>query len=119
MPIPGFIITFVYLMAGLIVWFARFLAGYGFTGLICARPTWPQELFGVSTVTFGVGLMTILALAANGAVGWHAAGRLRSTPARGTENGRFVHATAAAVVALGTIAIVWETIPILMIPACR
>ena len=119
MPIPGFITTFVYLMAGLIVWMARFGAAYGFTGLMCARPYWPQEIFGMSVVTFGVSVMTILALGANGAIGWHAASRLRSAPAQGTENGRFVHATAAAVVALGTVAILWETIPVFMFTACQ
>jgi hypothetical protein len=34
------------------------------------------------------------------------------------ENARFVHYVAGSVAALGLLAVVWETLPVLMIPIC-
>ena len=118
MTIPGFTPTFLYLMAGLIIWFARFIALYGFTGLVCARPAWNTEFFGIGVLTIGIVSITMLALAANGAVFQRAWARLNESPSEGTENARFVHYVAAAMAALGTLAIVWETRPVFIIPAC-
>ena len=114
----GFTPTFIYLTAGLTIWFARFTAVYGFTGLMCARPSWNAEVFGIGIVTIGIVAMTMVALAANGAVFNRAWSRLNESPSEGTENARFVHYVAAAMVALGSVAIVWETLPVLLIPVC-
>lgn len=119
MPIPGFVATILYLMGGLIIWTTRFLLAYGFTGLYCARPQWQTEFAGFSLAAIVVTMLSLLAIGANAAIFTHAVSRLRSGPAAGSENGRFVHYIAAAVVALGTVAIVWESLPFLMIPVCR
>ena len=119
MPIPGFVATIFYLMGGLIIWTARFLAAYGFTGLYCARPDWHTEIAGFGLAVVVVSALSLLAIGANTAIFAHALSRLRSSPAAGSDNGRFVHYVAAAVVGLGTLAIVWESIPLFMIPICR
>lgn len=119
MPIPGFVATLAYLTGGLIVWAVRFLAMYGLTGLYCARPDWPQRIAGIGVLPLALVLMSVAALAVNGAIGRHAIGRLRAPVSAGSANGRFVHATAAAVALLGTVAILWETLPLMMIPVCR
>lgn len=119
MPIPGFVATIFYLFGGLVIWTARFLAAYGFTGLYCARPDWPDEVAGIGLLTLVVGLLSLAALGGATAILAHAASRLRSRRGEGSENGRFVHAVAAAVATLGIVAILWESLPLLMIPVCR
>lgn len=119
MPLPGFVATFAYLTSGLIIWIVRFLAVYGFTGLYCARPDWPGEIAGISVPVLVVGATTLVALGLDAAIIAHGVARLRPSPARGSENGRFVHHVAVAVAGLGALAIVWETLPLLLIPICR
>src|SRR5690606_9113575 len=62
MPIPGFVATIFYLFGGLVIWTARFLAAYGFTGLYCARPDWPDEVAGIGLLTLVVGFLSVAAL---------------------------------------------------------
>jgi hypothetical protein len=86
---------FVRMSSGAIVWAAHFMAIYGITALACARG-FP------AAVPWAIGIATALALAAViviivfNARDW----------------------LTAAVAGLALIAIVWEAIPVLVVPAC-
>jgi hypothetical protein len=119
MPAAPFTATFLYLTGGLTIWALRFAAAYAFTAIVCARG-WdaPDGALGVAPV--GVALMSAAALAGCAAIAAHAVRRLRSAPAAPSEEARrFVHYVAATVALLGALAIAWETLPALVVPACR
>jgi hypothetical protein len=117
MPAANFIPTLLYMLGGLIIWGVRFLAAYSFTGIACARGWADREAENLVPLTIGVA--SLLALVACSALVAHAMLRLRvhSAPAGG-ENVRFVHGIAAFVGAFAIVAIVWETLPVLIVPIC-
>jgi hypothetical protein len=111
--------TFLYLTAGLVIWAVRFLAAYIFTALACARG-WADAAVGeVGLVAAVVSLLTLVAAAGCGAILFYAAVHLRRVardPAE--ETVRFIHVMAGSIAALGLLAIIWETLPVFVIPIC-
>jgi hypothetical protein len=112
--------TFLYLTAGLVIWAVRFLAAYIFTALACARGWADAAVGAVGLVPAVVGLFTLIAVAACAAVLFRAAVQLRAAP-RGPaeENFRFIHLMAGSIAALALLAIIWETLPVFVIPICN
>ncbi len=110
-----FLPTFLYLGGGLIVWMARFIGVYAFSGLACARSWQDAALFGFGLVPAVLVLTAALGVAACLALILHAAARLRRG---GAENTRFVHVVAALVAGIAALAMVLETAPILFLPIC-
>lgn len=121
MPAAVFTPTFLYMLAGLIVWSVRFLAVYSFTAIACSRG-WTGEAFaGIGLIPFVVALLTLGSIVGCVAVLARAVPRLgfRSPDRDAEENTRFVHAIAATVAALALLSIAWETLPLFLVPACR
>jgi hypothetical protein len=117
MPAALFTPTFLYMTAGLIVWALRFLAVYSFAGLACAGG-WtdtgdalnPITIFVVASAGIGVGLCAAVAL--------HALARVRTALVAETNDRGFVHMLAALVAGIAALAIVWETLPVFVVPVC-
>lgn len=110
----------LFALGGLILWAGHFTAVYGFTSLACARGFAAITVAGLDLVAVTIVLLTVLALAAaalvlRAAVRPAAPALLRDTaPA----NARLLRHLAAGGVALGSIAILWQAAPALLLPAC-
>lgn len=100
------------LFAGPIVWGLHFLAIYGFTGVACARPGTGPQWLGLSWegwVVIGAGLVAAVVLAAG----------LRARPRSSlVHNREFLRMTGLALSALALLAIVWETLAVVLLPGC-
>lgn len=88
--------------AGVIVWAMHFAAIYGFTALACARG------LAATAVTWTVAIASTVAAAA--CIGIALAG-LRAAR-------RFESWLSAALAGMALVAIAWETLPVLTVPAC-
>ena len=121
MPAAFFTPTFLYMLAGLILWAVRFLAAYSFTAIACTRGWSDAVLAGIDAVPLGVGLLTLASALGCAAVLARAVPRLGFTAsdADAEENTRFVHFIAATVAALALLAVIWETLPVFLVPVCR
>jgi hypothetical protein len=111
----GFTPTFLYMLGGLIVWAARFLAVYGFTGLACARPWSTATIAGFPLLPAIVVASAVIGVAICAALATYAVSGFRS---EGSENLRFVHAVAALVAGIAILAIIYETAPVFFLPGC-
>ena len=100
------------LFAGPIVWGLHFLAIYGFTGMACARPgTGPQGL-GLAWEGWVVIAASVVAAAV-------LVGCFRARPRSNlVHNREFLRMTGLALNALALLAIVWETLAVVMLPGC-
>jgi hypothetical protein len=105
--------TLFYMLGGLIVWAARFMFAYGVTGLACAKE-WDASVVlvlvgGVSAVSLIICMALLAAAVLN----------LRRERAEPREELRpFVHWIAALVAGLAMMAILWETLPLAVVPIC-
>lgn len=100
------------LLAGPVVWAVHFLAIYGFTGVVCARPVAHPGWLGIGLGSWGVGLAGLVAIAALAA--W-----LRMRPrTEEPHNSRFVRWVSVGLGLLAVVAIVWETLSIFLVPGC-
>lgn len=85
----------------IVVWALHFAVIYGTTGLACARGA-------PGMVPWVIGIATLLAAAACSAIFvMHARRR-----------GAFRHWLSAGIAAMALLAIVWEALPVLLVPAC-
>jgi hypothetical protein len=102
------------LFAGPLVWAIHFLVIYGTTGVLCARPPAAQASWlGIPAGHWAVGLAGLVAVAALAACA-------RVQPrTEEPHNRNFVRWMTLTLNALALVAIVWETLPILLLPACR
>jgi hypothetical protein len=91
----------LFMSSGVMVWALHFMAIYGITALACARaaPGVVAPAIGVSSLAAIAALVVIFAR------GW----RQRAV---------FESWLAASVAALALIAVVYETIPVLLVPIC-
>ena len=111
--------TFLYLLGGLIFWGVRFLSVYSFTAIACSRGWQGNQFAGIGAVQLGVSLITIPGVLGGVAILVVAMSRLRTRPAgEAEENSRSIHYIAATVAALAILAMLWETLPVYMIPVC-
>lgn len=93
--------TMLWMSSGIVVWALHFTALYGYTALACARG------LGVS-VPWVAAAATAAALAA---MGWIV---LRTLPHRAEFNGWLT----LAIVGLAVIGVVYETVPLFIVPIC-
>ena len=92
----------LFMSSGVVIWALHFGAIYGLTGLACARG-W-QEM-----VPPGIGLATVVAAILAVAVvvaGWR-------------RRAQFESWMTAGIAALALVAILWEALPVLIVPICR
>jgi hypothetical protein len=87
--------------SGAIVWGAHFAAIYGITALACARG-FP------GLVPWAIGIATIIAVALVFLLIWIAY----------KDIGAFANWLSAAVAGLALLAIIWEAVAVLLVPAC-
>lgn len=112
MRTSSFTHDFLLLFSGPLVWALHFVAIYGFTGVLCARPGANASWLGLSVaawVLLAAGLAAAAAIAACMAI----------APRDGDRgNRRFVRWVARGLGSLALVAIAWETLSVLMIPGC-
>lgn len=99
-----------------LVWAAHFLAIYAFTALACARKS-ATGWYGVDAVPWFVGAATLVAAALLLAMISIAVRDLRRG-ASPLQPSAFTHWLSAALAGLALLAVVWETLPVLLIPLC-
>ncbi len=108
-----------YLLAGMIVWAAAFTAAYTVAAIVCARRLGDVAVLGIAMLPLSIGAITVVALAATGAI---AVAAYRRRPAGGSRDNAgphgFVHAMALIVALLAIVAIVWNGVPALFFATC-
>jgi len=109
----GFLRGFLATLAGPLVWALHFLVVYGFNGVLCARPAMQDYWLGIPLSSWVICGVSGLALVAMALLYLRSRSRL---PAVG--NPRFLPGLAAALTLLSALAVIWETVPALMLPAC-
>lgn len=101
------------ILAGPLIWGAHFLFVYGVNGVSCARPTLGQIWLGASISSWIIAVAGVVAVAAMGVVYL----RVRARPPHAGDPA-FVIWLAGALSALSAVAVVWETLPVLLVPPC-
>jgi hypothetical protein len=100
------------LFAGPIAWGLHFLAIYGFTGVACARPAAGPQWLGLSWQGWVV-------IAAGGVAAAVLVACLRARPRSPlVHNREFLRMTGLALNGLALLAIVWETLAVVLLPGC-
>lgn len=113
----GFLSKSLFALAGLLIWSLHFGAIYVFQALACARGFAGREIAGIGIVTVFIAAVTLLALLSSAAVlvaGW----RTAAGTAELSDHDEFLRRLAMLIAGLAIVAIVWEALPILMMPAC-
>jgi hypothetical protein len=115
MHISHFTRSFLLIFSGPIIWAVHFVAIYGAAGVICARPAAARlQWFGLHAADWSTLIASAVAIAAIGAVILH----MRKTIGHAKYAGLIPWITVGLGM-LAIVAILWETLPILLIPACH
>jgi hypothetical protein len=114
----GFVPTFLYITAGLIVWAVRFLFVYSFAGVACARGWADSTIAGFRVVPFVIVAATIVGVAVTSMVLLRAGRGVRRGQFGEERLDGFIHAVAALMAGLSILAMAWETIPAFTVPIC-
>lgn len=109
-----FVSTTMRMTGGLLTWAAHFAVIYGLTALACARGFADAAWLGVGVVSWGIGIATVVALAA---IALLTAGAVR-TAAKSARGPVFRDWMTMAMGAAGVVAVIWQTIPVLIVPVC-
>ncbi|MFC7517581.1 hypothetical protein ACFQUU_21445 [Herbaspirillum sp. GCM10030257] len=109
----SFVRSLLLLSSGPLVWAIHFLLIYGLTGIVCARPGLQPEWLGIGILGWGIAMATIIAI--GGILAIHL--RIRRMRNDSADND-FIYRTSAWLGVLAGIAIVWEALPVLLVPAC-
>lgn len=105
--------SFLMLFSGPIVWAVHFLFIYGYTGVICARPGLNMQWLGISVLEWGIGVAGLAAIALLAFI--HLGNRLAGMR---ENNAAFLRWAGVGLALLSVLAIVLETLPIFIVPAC-
>jgi len=106
--------TFLRLFAAPLVWAAHFAGIYGAVGMICARRLHGVTLFGAGIASCVVAAATTISIAAVVLL------TLRDARANAPhDTASFTRWTSAALGLLSIVAIAWEAMAILLVPACQ
>lgn len=103
------------MFSGALIWAGHFAVIYPFTALACARGFAALHWFGVGVVTWVIGIATVIAVVAVAMIIARSLGSMPTHPANTT---RFAHWMTAAIGGLALLAIVWEALPVLVVPTC-
>lgn len=99
--------------AGALIWAAHFLVIYAFTAIACARGFAGAEWLGLGVVPVTITAATLVAAGVAATMIWTG---VRTLHAEAGSN--FVGWMTVGCAALALLAILWETLPAFMIPAC-
>jgi hypothetical protein len=106
------------MLSGLLIWSAHFLFIYVFTALACARRFQDLDWLGTNIVSWAVGIATVAAVGGIVAVMLPALRVLRhGHSSQGAPD--FMRWMTVTFGGLGLIAIVWESLPVLLVPVCQ
>jgi hypothetical protein len=106
-----------WMMSGFVFWAAQFTIIYGVTAVACARGWHRVPLLGLDIVPASIAAATLLTLGATGLVFWRAFAA-RARDAHGDPAERFVDAVTLWVCGLALVAIAYNALPALILPAC-
>lgn len=112
-----FVSRLSFMLAGLIIWAAHFGFVYGFNALACTFGFAGSQLLGVGVVVLAVGLATLLAFGADILVLFRAVAGLRAMDLA-KDSRRFMRYVAGSLAALSAVAVLWQGLPALIVPAC-
>lgn len=108
--------TTLAVMAGPIVWTLHFLLIYVVTALACARHFYDLQWFGVGVVQAVIGVATVLAISAIAVI----MRLIRPAFAGLSRDSRhFALSMAVGFSLISVLAILWDALPALIVPACR
>lgn len=116
----GFIGRMLFTIGGLLAWAAHFTVIYGFTAVACAQGFAGADILGFDIVPFVISVATIIALLGTLAVlaiATFGRGPIRASPG-GQPTKSFLRYVTVALAALSLIAIVWNALPVLIVPLC-
>jgi hypothetical protein len=102
-------------LAGLLIWALHFLIVYATTALACARGFADASLFGIGVVQLTVLVATVAGLVAVGAITLAGFRWARRTDDAGAS---FVRWLTGSIALLSFLAIAWDGLPALLVPAC-
>jgi len=100
-------------LAGLIAWALHFGLIYAIATLACLRPKSVASAFDLRLVSIA---MTAILISA---AGLYIVRRLRSDSAWSFDSRNFLHVVTLAAGLLALVAVIWVTLPALIIPDCR
>ena len=107
------IIALIVALAGLIAWSLHFGLIYAIATLACLRPQSVPPAFDLRLVSVA---MTAILIAGSGL---YIVRRLRSDTGWSFDSRNFLHVVTLAAGLLALVAVIWVTLPALMIPDCR
>ena len=110
------IVRLFWMTSGFVFWAAQFTIIYGITGVACARGWYRISLLGLDMVRASIAAATLLALAATALVFWRAFAREQGAQEEASE--RFVETVTMWVCGLSLVAIAYNGLPALILPAC-
>lgn len=108
-------VEMVYLFAGPVIWAVHFFLVYGTNALLCARVPWLAKL-----IWLGQPASTWITLATSvlgcAALVW----LILRAPRRGFPGGRssFLTTVGRTLCGLSLVAVIWQTLPVLLVSAC-
>ena len=105
-----------WMTSGFVFWAAQFTIIYSITGVACARGWWRFSVLGLDMVRAGIAAATLLALAATALVFWRAFASLGRQADEPSE--RFVETVTLWICGLSLVAIAYNGLPALILPAC-
>lgn len=116
-PAPGTVRPLLFMLSGLIVWFAHFSLIYAFTALACARGFAQVRVLGMGVVPLAIALATVLAVIVLAAIPWRA---YRAGVRNGSagELSLFLRYGATGLALLALVAVLWEGMAALFVPPC-
>lgn len=106
--------TFLLMFSGPLIWAAHFLFIYVLNGVVCARPAAQVEWLGIGAASWGINAATIVAIGAIAAIQLRI--KTRQTQAG---NPDFIDWITTTLSLLSAIAIIWQTLPVFLVPACE
>ena len=112
-----FVSRLLFMLAGLIIWASHFGFVYGFNALACTFGFAGSQLLGMGVVVLAVGLATLLAFGADILVLLRAVAGPHAVNLA-ADSRHFIRYVAGSLAALSAVAVLWQGLPALMIPAC-
>ena len=101
--------------APLVIWAVHFLVIYALTAIACARGFAATRVLGIDAVSWGIAAATVLAA---GAMLFTIGVAVRRLRPQSNGTAAFVHWMSAAAGGLALVGILWEALPVLIVPAC-
>jgi hypothetical protein len=110
-------VRLLWMTSGFVFWAAQFTMIYGVTSVACARGWYRISLLGLDIVRASVAAATLVALAATALVFWRSF-RARERSDNDEPSEHFVETVTLWVCGFSVVAIAYNGLPALLLPAC-